>query len=176
VKQLAERIAAAIDRWCDAGAWIAVICCALLAAMLIAESVATAAFSWSQPWAVEYGAYLAATTLFAGTGYTLRHGAHIRVVAVLAALPRRLARALDAACTAFALGVACFAASGLTELAFRSFKLDSVSYFTMQTPLAAPQGVLAASFWLLAAALLARCLRLLAGVRLIDEAAPPAEL
>lgn len=176
MKPLVERIAAAIDWLCDAGAWLAVICCALLAATLISESVATAAFSWSQPWAVEYSAYLAATTLFAGGGYTLRHGAHIRVAAVLASLPRGFARALDAACTAFALGVACFAASGLTELAFRSFKLNSVSYFTMQTPLAAPQGVLAASFWLLAAALLARCLRLLAGIRLIDEVAPPAEL
>jgi TRAP-type C4-dicarboxylate transport system permease small subunit len=176
VRRTAARIAAAIDRACDAGAWLAVLCCALLGAMLIAESFATAVLGWSQPWAVEYSAYLAATTLFAGSGYTLRHGAHIRVAAVLASLPRGLARSLDAGCTAFAFGIACFAASGLTELAFRSATLNSVSYFTMQTPLAAPQAVLAASFWLLAAALLARGLRLLADVPLVDEAAHPAEL
>jgi len=39
-----------------------------------------------------------------------------------------------------------------------------------------PQAVLAASFWLLAAALLARGLCLLADVPLVDEAEHPAEL
>lgn len=176
MRRLAERVACAIDRLCDVGAWLAVASCAILAAMLILESFSTAALGWSQPWSVEYSAYLAAATLFAGSGYALRQGAHIRVAAVLAALPRPLARALDAACTAFALGVACFAAAGLSELAFRSFKLDSVSYFSMQTPLGVPQSFMAASFWLLVAALAARFLRIVAGLPLADEDSPPAEL
>ena len=35
------------------------------------------------PWAVEYGAYLCAFTMLAGSGYALRCGSHIRVLLLL---------------------------------------------------------------------------------------------
>jgi TRAP-type C4-dicarboxylate transport system permease small subunit len=164
VKQAVERITAGIDRACEAGAWVAAACCAALAAMLFVESISTAAFAWSQPWAVEYAAYLCGLSLILGSGYALRHGAHIRVEVLLNLAPRRLARGIDLACTLLALWIAGFLFAGLLELALRSRALKSVSYFAMQTPLWIPQGALALGVALLFLALAARALRLVAGL------------
>jgi TRAP-type C4-dicarboxylate transport system permease small subunit len=158
-----RRLAAAIDRLNVFGAWVAAGCCAVLAAMLLIESISTAAFSWSQPWSVEYASYFTAITLFGGAGYALRHSSHIRVAVLQHYLPPRFNRIVEALCTAVALVVTSLLAFGLIELAIRSAERNSRSYFVMQTPLAWPQGVLAASVVLLALALVARLIRLALG-------------
>lgn len=168
------RAAAFIDRLNVWAAWFAAGCCALLAAILLAEIASTSLFNYSQPYAVEYSAYLTAITLFGGTGYALRQGAHIRVALLLHYLPKRLAAALDFSCTLFALCVAGFLAYGLIELATRSYSLNSVSYFAMKTPLFIPQAGLALSISLLALALAARALRILTGAA--PETPPANEL
>jgi len=152
-----------IDTLTFAGGVFAAACCALLAVMLIAEVVATSAFSWSQPWAVEYGAYLCGFTLLAGSGYALRSGSHIRVMLALEWSPRRAKFLIELFCTTAALVVAGMLSWGLIELAWRSHVRNSVSYFAMQTPLAWPQAAMAAGAVLLSAALVARLLRLLIG-------------
>ena len=159
-----NRLLAAIDRANEAAAWFAAFCAAALAVLLLAEVALTGLFNWSQPWAVEYSAYLCAITLFGGTGYALRRGAHIRVAVVLHHLSPRAAQAIDFAVTLLALWVAGFLAAGLVELSFRSHKLDSVSYFAMQTPLWIPQAALALAVVLLVLALVARLLRLILGL------------
>jgi TRAP-type C4-dicarboxylate transport system permease small subunit len=163
VKQVVERVAAAIDWACEAGAWLAAAACLTLAFMLIAEVVATSLAGWSQPWAVEYSAYLCAIALFGGSGYALRQGAHIRVGIVLALVPARIRRPLDLACTLAALVVAGILCGALGELTVRSYRLASVSYFAMQTPLWVPQGALALSVAILVLALAARAGRLAIG-------------
>ena len=154
-------LARAIDRLNLVGAWVAALACAILALVLIIEVIVTSSFSWSQPWAVEYTAYLTALTLFGGAGYALRHSAHIRVAVAPNYLPAPFARAVDLACTVAALVITVILSYGLIELAWRSHVRNSRSYFTMQTPLAIPQALLAASIVLLALALLARALRIL---------------
>jgi TRAP-type C4-dicarboxylate transport system permease small subunit len=158
-----EAVCRGIDRLCLGGAVVAAIAVSWLAVMLIAESVLTAWFSFSQPWATEWSGYLCAVTLFAGSGYALRAGAHIRVELYSARLPPGAARWVDFGCTLFALGVAGVLCYGLTMLAWTSYVVKSVSYFSMQTPLAIPQAFLAASVWLLCFALVARLLRLVTG-------------
>jgi TRAP-type C4-dicarboxylate transport system permease small subunit len=164
VRRAVERVAGAIDRLCDLGAWVAAAACFALALMLIAEVALTSLAGWSQPWAVEYSAYLCAIALFGGSGYALREGAHIRVGVVLGLVPARLRRAVDIACTAVALAVAGILCGALADLALRSRALNSVSYYAMQTPLWVPQGLLAASVAILALALAARLARLAAGL------------
>jgi TRAP-type C4-dicarboxylate transport system permease small subunit len=156
-----SRLAQGIDRLNLIGAWVAAAACAILATILIIEVLVTSSFAWSQPWAVEYTAYLTALTLFGGAGYALRNSSHIRVAVLPNYLPAPLARALDLACTLAALVVTVILSYGLIELAMRSHARNSRSYFVMQTPLAIPQALLAASIVLLALALLARALRIL---------------
>lgn len=158
-----RRACAVIDALNLGGAVFAAFCCALLAVMLIVEVVVTSGFAWSQPWAVEYAAYLCGITLLGGSGYALRHSSHIRVQVALTWLPRRPAIALDFLCTLAAILVTSVLAFGLAELAMRSWDRDSRSYFVMQTPLAIPQGLLAIACVLLLLALVARALRILVG-------------
>lgn len=160
---LVERIARAIDRACEAGAWLAAASCLALAFLLIAEIAATGLAGWSQPWAVEYSAYLCAIALFGGSGFALRQGAHIRVGVVLALVPAGVRRPLELVCTLAALAVAGILCGALGELALRSHQLKSVSYYAMQTPLWIPQGALALSVAILVLALVARVARLAVG-------------
>jgi TRAP-type C4-dicarboxylate transport system permease small subunit len=150
----------AIDAVNAAGAAVAAVACFALAVMLIVEVIATSFFAWSQPWAVEYAAYLLCATLFAGTGWTLRQGGHIRVTLLTQALPEGARRIADLVGTVFALGVASFMTWACAENAIRSFERGSVSYYPSRTPLVFPQSVLALGLLLLTLALLARAVRL----------------
>jgi TRAP-type C4-dicarboxylate transport system permease small subunit len=163
MRGLLRALAGWIDRINVVGAWFAGVACAILAVMLIVEAISTAAFAWSQPWSVEYASYLCAITLFGGAGYALRHSAHIRVELALHYCPKPLMRWLDFCCTLAALAITTILAYGLVELAIRSAERNSRSYFTMQTPLAWPQGLLAAAVVLLALALVARAIRIVIG-------------
>lgn len=150
-----------IDAACAAGAGLAAIAAALLAALLIAEVVLTSFFATSQPYVIEYAIFLQATVLFAGSGWALRQGAHIRVSVLMLALPGTARRVLDLAGTAFALGILGFAAWALVQQWLRSLDLGSRSFYPMQTPLWIPQGIVTLGVCLLLLAFAARLVRLL---------------
>jgi TRAP-type C4-dicarboxylate transport system permease small subunit len=159
----------AIDAVNAAGAAVAALSCLALAVMLIVEVLTTSFLAWSQPWAVEYSGYLLAATLFAGSGWTLRQGGHIRVTLLTQALPEAARRWADLLGSVFALGVAGFMTYACAGYALRSLERGSVSFYPSRTPLFWPQAVLALGLALLTLALLARAIRLL-----MDEA-PEAE-
>ena len=152
-----------IDGICLVGGAVASAAIAILAVMLIAEVLLTSFANWSQPWAVEYSGYLLAVILFAGSGWTLRQGGHIRVNAVIGQLPANAQRWLDIAASTFAIGLFLYVAIAVTGNAWRSFELGSTSYYPTRTPIFYPQAILAASFWLLLLAFVARVARLLTG-------------
>lgn len=163
MKRALSRLCAAIDRANEWGAGFAAICCGVLALMLVVEVGVTSRMGWSQPWAVEYASYLCAVTLLGGAGYGVRHSSHIRVALALEFSPRPLVRVLDFACTIGAIAITAIMAYGFVDLVAHSFTRGSKSYFTMQTPLWIPQGVLAIGVGLLLAALIARAIRILIG-------------
>ncbi|MEO1687823.1 MAG: TRAP transporter small permease, partial [Pseudomonadota bacterium] len=152
-----------IDALCFAGALFAAFATAALAGMLILEVFTVNLIAWSQPWSVEYGGYLLAATLFSGSGWTLRHGGHIRVSILSERLGETAQRRLDLVCTLFALGVSSFMAWASINYAVRSWERGSVSFYPTETPLVYPQAMLATSLTLLALGLLARALRLMRG-------------
>lgn len=152
-----------IDAICAAGAVAGALAIAGIAVMLIAEVILTSFFNWSQPWVVEYSGYGLAGALFAGAGWTMGRGGHIRVSLLLQMLPPPLFRLVDLVCTLAALAVALFASRALIEMALRSHELGSVSTYLSRTPLVWPQAMLAASFILLALGLTARLIRLITG-------------
>lgn len=160
MKQVTSRFLTTIDMACAIGAAAAAVSALALAALLISEVIATSFFAWSQPWAVEYSIYLQAVVMFGGAGWALRNGGHIRVQMGLSAMSPLMVRVVDAAVSAFSLGVVGFTAWALTGQAWRTFDLGSVSYYPMQTPVWIPQGALALAFILFALALLARLIRL----------------
>lgn len=152
-----------LDTVCLLGAAVAATGCAVLAVMLILEVITTSFLSYSQPWAVEYSGYLLAAALFAGSGWTLGQGGHIRVNLVLQLLNKRTFRIADLVMTLFALGVAIYVSLAVIENAMRSLELGSVSYYPSRTPVWIPQAVLAFGWVVLCLGLVARTLRLIIG-------------
>lgn len=157
------RILKICDLFCGIGAALACIAFAALAIMLIIEVITTSFLAYSQPWAVEYSAYFLAATLFAGSGWALGQGAHIRVAVLLQLFPDRLFRIIDLAISLFALAVAVYVAAAVVQNAHRSFELGSVSFYPTRTPIWLPQAMLAFSWVVLCLGLLARILRLATG-------------
>ena len=153
----------AVDAILYVGAAIGALSALVLAGMLIVEVITTSFLAYSQPWAVEYSAYLPGLVLFAGTGWTLGQGGHIRVEVLASALGGRAMRWLDLLGSAFGLGVSGFVALALVRQALRTGEIGSVSYFPSQTPLVYPQALLALGFVFLATAFVARIVRLLVG-------------
>ena len=125
----------------------------------------TSFFSYSQPWAVEYSGYLLAATLFAGAGWTLSHGGHIRVAIFLQLLTPPVFRMVDLTLSLFALGIAGYVSLALVDNAIRSFERGTVSFYLSATPVWMPQTLLAVSWIILCMGLLARVIRLATGQR-----------
>lgn len=150
-----------IDDLCTAGAWLAAVSAAALAAILIVEVFSISFFNWSQPRAVEYAVYLQCFVLFCGAGWTLRQGGHIRVGVLFQALPRRAAWLLDVSGSCFAIGVVGFAAWALWQQLIRTFDYGSISFYPMATPLWIPQGLLTVGVTFLLLAFVGRLIRLL---------------
>tara|TARA_B100000674_G_C37772622_1_gene883252 strand:- start:129 stop:683 length:555 start_codon:yes stop_codon:yes gene_type:complete len=154
------RIIFILDKTCLFGAVMACLACLFLASMLMFEVVASSFFSYSQPWAVEYSGYLLAIILFAGSGYTLSQGGHIRVNVILQFLNEQTFKKIDVLVTLFALLIALFATNALVENTLRSIELGSVSYYPTRTPIWMPQALLSLSWCLLCCGLTSRLLRL----------------
>jgi TRAP-type C4-dicarboxylate transport system permease small subunit len=173
LRDLIRRVLRGIDALCVVGAWVGAIACFLLSAMLILEVATTSFFNWSQPWAIEYSTYFQAMVLFAGSGWALRQGAHIRVNLLLALLPRAIGYLLDLLVSVFALGLSSYLTIALVDQALRTISLGSRSYYPSETLLVWPQGALAAAFILLTLAVAARVTRLLLGDPVEDPRAGP---
>ncbi|MEM8665497.1 MAG: TRAP transporter small permease [Pseudomonadota bacterium] len=155
---------AVADALTAVGAAVGAVAALGLAAMLIVEVITTSFFAYSQPYAVEYSGYLLGLVLFAGTGWTLGKGGHIRVEVLADILGSERGRLLDLVTSVFALGVVGFVALALTRQALRTWELGSRSYFPSETPLVYPQAMLAAGFILLTIAFVARIVRLFVGL------------
>ncbi|XDB00414.1 TRAP transporter small permease (plasmid) [Sulfitobacter sp. LCG007] len=162
---LLRSVVTTIDVLCYAGASLAALATAGMAVMLIVEVFSVSLFGWSQPWVVEYSGYMLAAILFAGSGWTLKDGGHIRVNVLFSAATDRHQRLLDLMATVWGLGFIGFAAWAMYRYAIRSAEVGSLSTYRSETPLVYPQLMLAISVTLLWLALLARFLRLIAGLQ-----------
>ena len=159
---LLRSVVTTIDAICYAGASLAALATAGMAIMLIVEVFSVSFMNWSQPWVVEYASYMLAAILFAGSGWALKDGGHIRVNVLFSSVSARNQRLLDLGATVWGLGFVGFAVWALFHYAMRSAEVGSLSTYRSQTPLAYPQFMLALSIALLWLALLARLLRLIA--------------
>jgi len=129
--------------------------------MILGEIVARSLFNISISFAWEYSAYAMGVAMFGGAAFTLRTGGHIRVSLLAGRLPVPVARWLDMGCTVFAAALAGFVATGIGQLAWRSFVAGSTSPTVSATPLVIPQAAIALGAALLALQFVARFLRLL---------------
>lgn len=139
--------------------------------MISAEIVSRNFFGNSLPFSWDYSAYAMGTAFMMGAADALRRGAHVRVTAVLEAVPRPLARGIEFAACLAGLAACGALAWALAEMAWLSFQRGSTSSTVMRTPLAWPQGLVALGATILLLQCFAQLLRLMRGERLAEGAA-----
>lgn len=152
-----------IDLLSLAGAGIAVLSLAVLVIVGSLEIVLRNVFGISLQFVIEYNGYLLALTFLGGAGQAMREGGHIRVSMLMQALPRHLARYLDILCTLAGLAIAVCLAVAMSQLAYGSYRYETVSFYASQTPLFYPQAAVAAMLWIFNLSLVARLFRLILG-------------
>ena len=163
VQPVIGRILAISDRVSVAVGALSALLLVAIAAMILSEIVARAAFNISLSFAWEYSSYCMAVAIFCGASYALRTGAHVRVSLLTANVSPRLARGIDIAATVAGLAITVFIAVAMTEMAVGSWAGGSRSATSVATPLVVPQGGIAFGCALFALQLAARLVRLLIG-------------
>ena len=111
----------------------------LIVGLITAEIALRTLFSVSLPFAWEYSAYALGGLIFAGLGWTLRTGGHIRVTAAYDRLPAILVRATELAAAGIGTMLAVMLAWTLTALCIQSYIDGTRSFLVSETPLFIPQ-------------------------------------
>lgn len=106
------------------------------------------------PSLAEFGGFLFVGAAFLALPATFRAGDHIRVTLLSRAIPKGVARALDAAMLGLAAIIALYGTWHCAVLALDSLRFGSVSYGVVPVPLALPQSVLTLGLALFAVSLL----------------------
>ncbi len=145
------------------GAVIAGVALTALVLLGGAEVVLRSFFAISLPFVIEYNGYLLALAFLGGCGQAMREGGHIRVTMLLQALPARVARIVDVACTLAGLGLAIYLCVAMARLAYGSYAYGTLSFYATRTPLAYPQAAVALMLAIFALSILARLMRLIIG-------------
>jgi len=132
-----------------------------MALLGISEIILRAGFRYGLPFALEYGTYALGLVMFAGGGWALRHGGHIRVDLLVALLPPASRRVVDIAVTVFALAICAYLSVAIFRYALATHEIGTASIHVSHTPLAYPQFLFALGVCTLPLAMFARLMRLL---------------
>ncbi len=160
---------ALVDGVGQAAAWVAAGCLAALTLLMAAEigtralSNLTSVFPPTIPVAWEYSSWLMGNAFLFGSAATLRAGGHIRVAALVSALPPPALRLLEIAASAVGLGATLFLASSMTAFALDAFARGQSSVATGALTWPAKAG-LALGASILCLQMAARLVRALAGL------------
>lgn len=164
-------IIAPIDAVTRAGSLVAGLALLAILGMISAEIVSRNLFGRSLPFSWDYSAYAMGTAFMMGAADALRRGAHVRVTAVLEAVPYRLSRVIEFGACLAGLAACAALAWALSEMALLSYQRGSTSATVMRTPLVCPQGLVALGGIILTLQCAAQLLRLSRGERLAEGAA-----
>jgi TRAP-type C4-dicarboxylate transport system permease small subunit len=157
------RVLDGIDHLADWGAWASVACIVAILVLIVGEVAARNLLNISLDFAWEFSSFLMGAAFMLGAAYSLRSGAHIRVMALLDNVPPGARHALDlfaTVCAAIAVG---YLTCALAQLAWLSFERGSRSDKASELPLWIAQAPLALGAALFTLQSLARFARLLRG-------------
>jgi TRAP-type C4-dicarboxylate transport system permease small subunit len=111
----------------------------------------------------DFTGFLLAAASFMSLAYTLREGAHIRVVLVLSQLPKKLRRFTEICCVAFAFGVSLYFSWYTAKLTLESYNYNDLSSGMIAVPIWIPQSFMLLGLVILSIALLDELVAVLRG-------------
>lgn len=158
-----HRVIAAIDGLTELGGLLGALSLLGILTLITAELVARNLFSYSLHFSWDLAGYLMGACFLMASAAAMKGGSHVRVTALVEALPPRLARKLDLFACIIGLFICGYLAWALIEMAWLSGKRGSTAATAFRIPLVYPQTVLATGAVILTLQCLAQTLRQLSG-------------
>lgn len=145
--------------WLGAGS-IALICLLVVCQVLLnlidrLSTVMTgSAIGLTIPSYADFTGFLLAAASFLSLAYTLREGAHIRVVLVVSRLPKKMHRLVEIWCIAFGLATSFYFTWYTAKLTHESYSYNDLSSGMIAVPIWIPQAAMLVGLVVLSTALL----------------------
>tara|TARA_R110000868_G_scaffold71337_12_gene209050 strand:- start:52 stop:600 length:549 start_codon:yes stop_codon:yes gene_type:complete len=174
MKRIAETFLYFVDAAAIMGASVAALSLGAIPVLVGIEVLARIALGSSLGITWEYATYLMTLTFVLGAAFTLRTGGHIRVSVLPLGTRTILSTLFELLSSALALAVVLFIAFALSDLAWQTFVMGTVSATPAQTPLFIPRTAIALGAWLLALQFLARIVAMCIGAP-VERPAPGAD-
>lgn len=158
-----RRILTVIDGLTDLGGYIAAICLLGILVLITAEIITRNLLGSSIHFSWDLAGYLMGACFLLAWGSAMKGGSHVRVTALLEAMPSAIARKVEFLSCLVGLAICGYLAWSLIEMAWLSAQRGSTAATSFRVPLVYPQGVLAIGGIILTLQCLAQILRLLRG-------------
>jgi len=155
-------------RWLDglykAGCWLGAGCIALICLLVICQVLLNlldrlstiltgVAIGLTIPSYADFTGFLLAAASFLSLAYTLREGAHIRVVLLVGRLPEKMHRLVEIWCIGFALAVSLYFTWYTAMLTYESYSYNDLSSGMIAVPIWIPQAAMLLGLVILCVAL-----------------------
>ncbi len=160
------RVIAFIDFLTDLGGTLGALSLLGILALVGGEILARNVFGVSLHFSWDIAGYLMGACFLLASAAAMKGGSHVRVTALLEALPPGLARILERVACIIGLCICVMLSFALVEMALLSAIRSSTAATAFRIPLVYPQSALATGAILLTLQCLAQLLRLLRGERL----------
>jgi len=155
-------------RWLDilykASGWLGACCIALICLLVVCQVLLNlidrlstlltgSAVGLTIPSYADFTGFLLAAASFLSLAYTLREGAHIRVVLLVSRLPEKLHRPVEGWCIFFGLAVSLYFTWYTAMLTYESYAYNDLSSGMVAVPLWLPQMTMLLGLTILSVAL-----------------------
>lgn len=155
-------------RWLDilykASCWLGASCIAIICLLVISQVMLNlldrlstlltgSAIGLTIPSYADFTGFLLAAASFLSLAYTLREGAHIRVVLLVSRLPKKIHKLVEIWCIGFGLAVSLYFTWYTAMLTYESYTYNDLSSGMIAVPIWIPQTAMLFGLVVLSAAL-----------------------
>lgn len=158
-----HRVISAIDGLTELGGFLGALSLLGILGLIAAELISRNLFSYSLHFSWDLAGYLMGACFLLASAAAMKGGSHVRVTALVEALPPRIAGKLDLLACIIGLFICGYLAWALVEMAWLSGRRGSTAATAFRIPLVYPQTVLATGSVILTLQCLAQTLRQLRG-------------
>ncbi len=154
-----------LDVLYKASAWLGASCIAMIALLVVCQVLLNlidrlstiltgSAIGLTIPSYADFTGFLLAAASFLSLAYTLREGAHIRVVLLVSRLPKKVQRLVEIWCIGFGLAVSLYFTRYTAMLTHESYAYNDLSSGMIAVPIWIPQTAMLLGLVVLSVALL----------------------
>lgn len=165
-------------RWLDilykASCWVGAACIGMICLLVVCQVLLNlldrlstlltgSAIGLTIPSYADFTGFLLAAASFLSLAYTLREGAHIRVILVVGRLPLKVQKLVEIWCIVFGLAVSLYFTWYTAKLTYESYVYHDLSSGMIAVPIWVPQSAMLLGLFILTVALFDELVTVLSG-------------